>query len=133
MRQLAAIAIVALWPPAAGVPIVCPDETGAWTPDACDLLEPFDPSQERHTCDFLDLLAGRLDPVCTVYWRKEAETDPGLRALLTRISQCAQTARLTSGGRFHPESCRLGLVAGKRPGWVTGRVEALRQRPPLGG
>jgi flagellar biosynthesis protein FliR len=49
---------------------------------------------------------------------------------LTRISQCAQTARITSGGRFHPESCRFGLVAGKRPGWVTGPVEALRQRPP---
>ena len=25
----------------------------------------------------------------------------------TRISQCAQTARVTSGGRFHPGSCRL--------------------------
>jgi hypothetical protein len=49
---------------------------------------------------------------------------------LARISQCAQTARITSGGRFHPESCRFGLVAGKRPGWVTGPVEALRQRPP---
>ena len=30
------------------------------------------------------------------------ELDP-----LTRISQCAQTARVTSGGRFHPGSCRL--------------------------
>src|SRR5215207_5480061 len=28
-------------------------------------------------------------------------------ALLTRISQCAQTARFTSGGRYHPASCRL--------------------------
>jgi len=26
---------------------------------------------------------------------------------LARISQCAPTARVTSGGRFHPESCRL--------------------------
>ena len=26
---------------------------------------------------------------------------------LARISQCAQTARVTSGGRFHPGSCRL--------------------------
>src|SRR5512132_1729163 len=49
---------------------------------------------------------------------------------LARISQCAQTARITSGGRFHPDSCRFDLVAGKRLGGVTGRVEALRQRPP---
>ena len=26
---------------------------------------------------------------------------------LARISQCAPTARITSGGRFHPESSRL--------------------------
>jgi hypothetical protein len=26
---------------------------------------------------------------------------------LARISQCAPKARNTSGGRFHPESCRL--------------------------
>ena len=26
---------------------------------------------------------------------------------LARISQCAPKARITSGGRFHPESCRL--------------------------
>ncbi len=49
---------------------------------------------------------------------------------LTRISQCAQTARITGGGRFHPDSCRFDLVAGKRLGGVAGRVEALRQRPP---
>ena len=49
---------------------------------------------------------------------------------LARISQCAQTARITSGGRFHPDSCRFDLVAGKQLGWVTGRAEALRRRPP---
>jgi len=26
---------------------------------------------------------------------------------LARIIQCAPKARITSGGRFHPESCRL--------------------------
>ena len=70
-------------------------------------------------------------------WRQEQqEKSPQVeerRLNLARISQCAQTARIASGGRFHPESCRFGLVAGKRPGWVTGRAEALRQRPPLGG
>jgi hypothetical protein len=49
---------------------------------------------------------------------------------LARISQCAPTARITSGGGFHPDSCRFDLVAGKRSGGVTGRAEALRQRPP---
>ena len=38
--------------------------------------------------------------------------------------QCAPTARITSGGRFHPESCRLDLVADERFGRVTGWVEA---------
>ena len=30
-----------------------------------------------------------------------------LDAFLTRIMQCAPKARTISGGRFHPESCRL--------------------------
>jgi hypothetical protein len=29
--------------------------------------------------------------------------------------------------------CRFDLVAGERIGWVTGRCEASRQRPPMGG
>ena len=32
---------------------------------------------------------------------------PGNCPELARISQCAPTARITSGGGFHPESCRL--------------------------
>jgi hypothetical protein len=62
---------------------------------------------------------------------KMAYVGLGAAALLAWNSQCAQTAaRITSGGRFHPDSCRFDLVAGKRPGGVTGRAEALRQRPP---
>jgi hypothetical protein len=49
---------------------------------------------------------------------------------LTGNSQCAPTARITSGGGFHPDSSRFDLVAGKRLGGATGRAEALRQRPP---
>ena len=30
-----------------------------------------------------------------------------LKLALARISQCAPKARITSGGRYHPESCRL--------------------------
>ena len=52
------------------------------------------------------------------------------KSTLTRISQCAPTARITSGGGFHPDSSRFDLVAGKRLGGVIGRAEALRQRPP---
>ena len=40
------------------------------------------------------------------------------------IIQCAPMARFTSGGRIHPESCRLALVADERHGRATGRVEA---------
>ncbi|MFZ3182030.1 MAG: hypothetical protein WA156_17925 [Methylocystis silviterrae] len=29
------------------------------------------------------------------------------KAFLAALIQCAPTARVTSGGRFHPESCRL--------------------------
>jgi hypothetical protein len=39
------------------------------------------------------------DPTVTA----EAELDV---RILTPIIQCAPTARNTSGGRFHPESCR---------------------------
>ncbi len=49
---------------------------------------------------------------------------------LARISQCAPTARVTRGGRIHPDSCRFDLVASRRFRRVTGGIEALRQRPP---
>ena len=42
-----------------------------------------------------------------------------------RGSQCAQKARITSGGRNHPDSCRFDLVAGRRFVRVTGWTEAL--------
>ena len=40
-------------------------------------------------------------------------------------STCAQKARITSGGRNHPDSCRFDLVAGRRFVRVTGWIEAL--------
>jgi CO/xanthine dehydrogenase Mo-binding subunit len=43
---------------------------------------------------------------------------------LARISQCARRARFTSGGRFHPASCRFELVADERSGGATRRTEA---------
>ena len=44
---------------------------------------------------------------------------------LAQISQCAQKARITSGGRNHPDSCWFDLVAGRRFVRVTGWIEAL--------
>jgi hypothetical protein len=38
--------------------------------------------------------------------RSASALEPLLQPL-ARISQCAQTARITSGGRFHPDSCRV--------------------------
>ena len=40
-------------------------------------------------------------------------------------SRCAPTARNTSGGRIHPDSCRFDLVADRRSCRVTGGTEAL--------
>jgi hypothetical protein len=48
-----------------------------------------------------------------------------------RISQCAPTARITSGG-FRADSCSFDLVAGERLGGAIGRAEALRQKQLLG-
>ena len=53
-------------------------------------------------------------------WRNKRSDKP-----LTRISPCAPTARNTSGGRVHPESCRFDLVADRRSCRVTGGTEAL--------
>ena len=44
---------------------------------------------------------------------------------ISRTSQCAPTARNTSGGRIHPDSCRFDLVADRRSCLVTGGTEAL--------
>ena len=44
---------------------------------------------------------------------------------LARIIQCAATARNTSGGRIHPNSCRKDLVADRRFRRVTDGIEAL--------
>ena len=49
---------------------------------------------------------------------------PCRRRPLTRIIQCAQMARVTSGGRFHPDSCRFDLVADERSVRATGQAEA---------
>jgi hypothetical protein len=40
------------------------------------------------------------------------------------VIQCAQMARVTSGGRFHPDSCRFDLVADERSVRATGQAEA---------
>ncbi len=47
------------------------------------------------------------------------------RAAAAWFRQCAQKARITSGGRNHPDSCRFDLVAGRRFVRVTGWIEAL--------
>jgi hypothetical protein len=44
------------------------------------------------------------------YWRWKSRSRgarPGTPAEIRQLIQCAPTARITSGGRFHPESCRL--------------------------
>ena len=71
-----------------------------------------------------------LRTIASIHVLGALHASPAVKAALARISQCAPTARITSGGGFHPDSCRFDLVAGKRLGRATGRAEALRQRPP---
>ncbi len=49
----------------------------------------------------------------------------------TGICLCAPKARITSGGRFHPDSCRFDLVAGRRfrPGNRRDRSPATKPPP----
>ena len=56
---------------------------------------------------------------------RDASFDMAMSVNLTRTFQCAQKARITSGGRNHPDSCRFDLVAGRRFVRVTGWIEAL--------
>ncbi len=40
-------------------------------------------------------------------WKQLEAIPSGSPVTLAHLIQCAPTARVTSGGRFHPESCRL--------------------------
>ena len=70
-------------------------------------------------------LAGRPSPTAVVHRQPEREDDGERRTTRLRCGQeCASTARIIYGGRFHPESCRLirkltsglaGQPAGSKP------------------
>ena len=77
------------------------------------------PSEQpfRSICDTSPLLLKTLPKMPTPLDRKPA-------ARLRRRQECASKARVTNGGRFHPESCRLirkltsgsaGQLAGPKP------------------
>ncbi len=51
-------------------------------------------------------LLGVKEPVRWQHTHRESEMAPRRKSPLALIFQCAPTARNTSGGRFHPESCR---------------------------
>ncbi len=92
----------------------------AWT-DAARRHEPGFPIWIRPTCpNAAGILADTRIPVFT----RRVPRDPTIRLQLAWIIQCAPMARFTSGGRIHPESCRLGPVADERHGRATGRVGA---------
>jgi hypothetical protein len=68
---LVAAAMAALCPGHAVAQSLCPDETGSYTPDACDLIWPFEPDPDRVECDIVaDMEAGEAHPVCLDYYRK---------------------------------------------------------------
>jgi hypothetical protein len=71
------------WP--ANAVMLCPDDTGIYTPDACDFILPIEPNQRAVDCDFIAewkwRTVGSGDPRCVAYWQKEAASNARLRAL----------------------------------------------------
>jgi hypothetical protein len=81
------VAIAALWAGPAAAPVLCPDETGTYTPDACDLILPIEANPQAVDCDiyayvrWLETRQGD-NPVCVAYWEREAAAEARLRAML---------------------------------------------------
>ena len=81
--------------------------------------------------------AARLRRRSRRWTRAETPRARGSERGLARNSQCAQTARVTSGGRFHPASCRC-CGRGSRPhrrvrrrsGRASDRVNGVRANGP---
>jgi hypothetical protein len=84
----AAAVIAALWSAPAAAPVLCPDATGTYTPDACDLILPIEPNPRAVDCDLIEyvrwLTTKQSDApaVCVEYWEREAEKEARLRAML---------------------------------------------------
>jgi hypothetical protein len=78
MRSILACwaALAALWTGPAGAPVFCPDESGEYSPEHCDLIEPIERHPRTVGCDILGLLAEEeAHPACIDYW---AGVDPGM-------------------------------------------------------
>jgi hypothetical protein len=63
----------------AGAPILCPDESGVYSPDACDLIEPFDNPPGSVACDAIDMWTGQ--GLCAEWWQRETTRDRALGIL----------------------------------------------------
>jgi hypothetical protein len=87
-----AILVFTAWPAAA--PLLCPDETGAYTPDACDLILPIEPNPGAIQCDIVDHLAGTADPICERYWKREAAAEEWRWAVLAALRWQAEVERI---------------------------------------
>jgi hypothetical protein len=65
------------WP--AGAVTLCPDETGAYTPDACDFILPIEPNPHAVECGFIAewlwMTERKGNPVCMEYFAREAARD----------------------------------------------------------
>jgi hypothetical protein len=78
MRLLAlvlSLAVCPIW--TAGAVMLCQDDSGTYTPDACDLILPIDPNQRAIDCDFVTewkwrTVGGGGDPRCVAYFETVA-------------------------------------------------------------
>jgi hypothetical protein len=88
-RLLLTAAVCGLLSSPAGALILCPDDAGEYTPDACDLILPVDPTQREHECDAADWARWFTDdegqdPKCSAYWDQELAVDKWLAHELER-------------------------------------------------
>jgi hypothetical protein len=87
-----ATAAMAAWAGPAGATLICPDETGAYSPMNCDWLMPFEHPPGSHECNFEDEVQWRQtgqgsDPLCVAYWEREAAAEARLKEMLRRLDE----------------------------------------------
>ena len=64
----------------------------------------------------------RQSPISPTSWHTSTRTQIERSVPRARISQCAQTARIISGGSFPPRTLSVCLLADERPTQVTGQA-----------
>lgn len=82
-----ATTILTLMASPASAVMLCPDETGAYTPEACDFILPIEPNPRAIECNMMDWLRWRAtsqggDPRCVAHWEQKQAAGVRLKAWL---------------------------------------------------